>query len=188
MRGLTEDLFDRMICEYPNTVNVHHSLWASEKRLGIINLLTECQGHSVAAGDGVPDLWSGFRVNVGIRYVCHLASTGSPERALDELEHLTDFVEALFGLSEGTELTYRCRAFDKLSGMVSFAILPHSWDNGRDHKALTIRNDAYGIFECIFIYNLIFWLTTQNGWEWFDPIRNHPRYIACVERLKKLDV
>lgn len=56
-RGLTEDLFDRMICEYPSTVNVYHSLWASEKRLSIINLLTECQSHSVAAGDGVPDLW-----------------------------------------------------------------------------------------------------------------------------------
>ena len=26
----------------------------------------------------------------------------------------------------------------------------------------------------------------RTGWEWFDPIREDPRFLACLERIKKL--
>ncbi len=30
-------------------------------------------------------------------------------------------------------------------------------------------------------------LTVPTGWEWFDPIREHPRFLACLERMKEFD-
>ncbi|MBQ7312270.1 MAG: hypothetical protein IJW81_01660, partial [Clostridia bacterium] len=27
-------------------------------------------------------------------------------------------------------------------------------------------------------------LMIQNGWDWFDPIRNDPRYAACIKRME----
>ena len=29
-------------------------------------------------------------------------------------------------------------------------------------------------------------LTERDGWEWFDPIREHPRYLACIDRMNAL--
>ena len=29
-------------------------------------------------------------------------------------------------------------------------------------------------------------LLERDGWEWFDPIREDPRFLSCVERIRKL--
>jgi hypothetical protein len=31
-------------------------------------------------------------------------------------------------------------------------------------------------------------LEAEHGWEWFDPIREDPRFKACVERMRRFVV
>ncbi len=189
--NLRKALFDIVLCRlvrnYPQEVNVHNSLWASKTKLAMIDLLTGTSGMNPVSGDGVPDLWFRARFDAGVRYSCHLASSGKPEEALSALEDLTELYEKFWSLPDQTVLTFRCPALDRIEGTIHHCMMrgpaagPDYKDTTHSARVIVYNTDERDPMWSHWMYTP---LTTKNGWEWFDPIRNDPRYAACIRRME----
>ena len=108
-------------------------------------------------------------------------------------------------MPEGTKLTFRCPELDHLSltwctgvrnpedvenftdGLVlckraeeTFFGLPMYYDrkDGTEEFDHNVRCPVWDIYP----------LEAEHGWEWFDPIREDPRFKACVERMRRFVV
>ena len=135
-------------------------------------------------GDGSIDLFLSERLNLGIRRACYLASTGDSEGAFGVLEDTVSMLEKAMSLPNGTMLT--CTSIS-LEGE-SFVI----WHESREEEGACrpiLRLYRNRLEEVDYVATIgfgfpIFALTAPHGWEWFDPIRNDPRYEAYVERVK----
>ena len=168
--------------------DVWESRWINERKIAILH--TVCGGTPDAAhpvsGDGEVDIWAPDRIWMGIRHACYLASTGEAALAFVYLEDAVSLMERLFALPEGTECGCGCRS---LSGL-SLTLCAYHADNARAVKFNRYPADGRD--------DLGFWgsplhssgiyhaLTAEHGWEWFDPIREDPRYAACAARVRTL--
>ncbi len=184
--------------------HVTTSLWSSRTLLAMVNLLCGISSEDAArhpvSGDGVPDLWYYVRLHAGFRLSCQLAFIGQEEESLAALEDATALYEAFWSLPEGSKLTYRCPTLYRLTGVLHKEL---HWDGqGRqivgEHpdtpilpRQLSPRylsdSDNRTSAELFFFFREYQPLTVPTGWEWFDPIRNHPRFLACLERMKAFD-
>ncbi len=177
------------------------SAWAQQIALGVINLFT---GYRADAGnrpaslmDTTPDLWFMEKYWLGFRLSCALAASGQEAAALDVLENTVKLMENVFSLPENTVLTYRCRTLDRMDRRVVACFISESL---YCVEMEPVREDD-GILRSLRI--MMGWraeddardfvwafddrpLTERDGWEWFDPIREHPRYLACEARMRAL--
>lgn len=136
------------------------SAWAQKTSLEMIGVLTGTAGMNLVSGDGTPDLWIDTRLFLGMRLSCALASSGDADGAFEVLEDTVALFEKFMILPEGTKLTYRCPTLDRIdAGTRSAYVSPTE---------------------------LIRYLAEPSGWEWFDPIRNDPRYSEYINRLNSL--
>lgn len=186
-KALFTIVFPRMVPDYPREVNIGSSLWASKTRLEMIDLLTGTSGMNPVSGDGVPDLWFHTRFDAGVRYSCHLASSGKPEEALAALEDLTELYEKFWSLPDQTLLTFRCPALGRIEGSIHHCMLrgpaagPDYKDTTHNARVIVYNTDERDPMWSHWMYRP---LMIRDGWEWFDPIRNDPRYAKCVKRME----
>ncbi len=185
---------------------VHHvatSLWASRKALELMNWLcdispADAKVHPVS-GDGVPDLWYYARLHAGFRLSCQLAFSGREEEALTVLEDATALYEAFWSLPKGTVLTYRSPTLYRFTGVLHketyrdgqarslsgpLSTLPCFDQLGSRYRSF---QDNSAPAELFFFFRDYTPLTAPSGWEWFDAIRNHPRFLACLRRMEAFD-
>ncbi len=135
-------------------------------------------------GDGSIDLFLAERIDLGIRRACYLASTGDPEGAFVALEDTVSMLETAMSLPEGTMLTCKSISLER----ESFEL----WHDVREESGvcrpfLRLYHNSFGESDRVVTIGFgfpIFALTSPTGWEWFDPIRNDPRYATYVERVK----
>ncbi len=184
--------------------HVTTSLWSSRTLLGLLNVLVGISPEDAAAhpasGDGVPDLWYYTRLHTGFRLSCQLAFLGQTEEALAALEDATALYEAFWSLPEGSELTYRTPTLYRLTGTLhkelhrdgqARRIVGDHHDTPPTARQLSPRymsfSDNRAPAEMFFFFREYMPLTVPTGWEWFDPIREHPRFLACLERMKAFD-
>lgn len=190
-KALLDLVFPRLVKEYPQKIDAENSLFASQMRIAIIDLLTGKTGMNLVSGDGIPDLWYPVRLQAGFRLSAQLAALGETEKALDVLEDITSLYEKFWSLPDQTVLFYRTPILDKIEARLCKCRLPSpiaspDYNNKRKFNARTLSNmtdgiDLHHIFWSVWDYSP---LVLRSGWEWFDAIRLHPRYIACVARMK----
>ena len=189
-KALLELVFPRLVKDYPEKIDTENSLFASRMRIAVIDLLTGQTGMNPVSGDGTPDLWYPVRLQVGFRLSAQLASLGETEKALDVLEDITSLYEKFWSLPDQTVLTYRSSVLDKIEARLSKCRLPSPIVtpdyNNEKFNARTLCSSTEDV-----AFHNVFWsvwdyspLIIRSGWEWFDPIRYHPRYIACIARMK----
>lgn len=187
LESIEKGLFGRLVSGFPPKIDIRESLWGSTCKLALINLLTGNNGENFVAGDGVPDLWFESRFHAGIRYSCQLASTGEISAALNALEEVTSLFEKFYSLPDGTILTYRCPAFDRLFATVHVSMMrgPEAGEEWHiKHSVRLVNNKELRIYQMHWPHIDIWPLVKRTGWEWFDPIRDHPRFGACLERMQ----
>ena len=138
-------------------------------------------------GDGSVDIFVGDRLIWGIKQACYLASTEDPEGAFVVLEDTVSMLEKVMSLPNRTVLSCKSICLED----VRFELQREIWHDqedpdydGRPFLRFFRAGEVDG-----FIYTLHFEfvenaLTAPHGWEWFDPIRNDPRYGTYVERVK----
>lgn len=177
------------------------SAWAQKTALGIINLFTgycaEMGNNPAALMDTTPDLWFIEKYWLGLRLSCALAASGQEEAALGVLENTVKLMENVFSLPADTILTYRAHTLDRMDRRMVACFTSESL---YCVEMEPVRGDD-GILRSLQV--MMGWraeddardfvwafddrpLTERDGWEWFDPIRKHPRFIACVARMGAL--
>ena len=135
-------------------------------------------------GDGSIDLFLDERMELGIRRSCYLAATGDLEGAFVVLEDTVSMLEKAMSQPDGTMLT--CKSFC-LEREV-FELRHDIWEeSGVRRPFLRLYRNGFGEADRVVTVGFgfpIHALTATQGWEWFDPIRNDPRYVGYVERVK----
>ncbi len=189
-KALLETVFPRLVKDYPEKIDAKNSLFASQMRLAVIDLLTGNTGKNTVSGDGTPDLWYPVRLQTGFRLSAQLSALGETEKALEILEDITSLYEKFWMLPDKTVLTYRTPVLDKIQARLCKCRLPSpiaapNYNNAR-FNARTLQSITEGIelrdlFWSVWDYSP---LILHSGWEWFDPLRYHPRYIDCIARMK----
>ena len=163
------------------------SLWASKSKLAVIDLLSGTSGMNPVSGDGIPDLWFHARFDAGLRYACHLSGSGESEAALEALEDLTGLYEKFWSLPDQTVLTFRCPALDRIEGVLHHCYLrgpaagPDYKDTTHNARVIVYNTDERDPMWSHWMYQPLLF---DQGWEWFDPIRDDPQYAHCIERMK----
>ena len=169
--------------------HAHESLLINTTMLNFIHNLcgvTPDPAHPIT-GDGSVDIFVGDRMEMGIRCACYLASTGDPEGAFVVLEDTVSMIEKVMSLPDRTVLSCKsiCLEDELLELRREIWDDPENPDHDRRPFLRFFRaGDPDG-----YVYTLGFGLalhalTATQGWEWFDPIRNDPRYAGYVERVK----
>ena len=141
--------------------------------------VTPDAAHPVS-GDGAVDIFVPVRIDFGIRRACYLAATGDTEGAFVALEDTVSLLERFMSMEEGSELSCSCRWLRDFRLRVE-----HSVWLGWKERILRLAWDPYHYyFGGLAGENIIYPLTADHGWEWFDPIRSDPRFASYVERVK----
>ena len=146
--------------------------------------------HPISA-DGEVDFWVGARIQLGYQRACYLASTGDKEGAFTVLEDVVSLLEKVMKITTPTEL--RCSS-PWATDLVFTA--EETWgrlynDVTRDEeRAIYIYIETNSLTTSYMVYpsHSLNALTAPQGWEWFDPIRNDPRYQGYVDRVRALVV
>ena len=135
-------------------------------------------------GDGSIDLFLDERMELGIRRSCYLAATGDLEGAFVVLEDTVSMLEKAMSQPDGTMLT--CKSF--CLERETFELRHDIWEeSGVRRPFLRLYRNGFGEADRVVTVGFgfpIHALTATQGWEWFDPIRNDPRYVGYVERVK----
>ena len=169
--------------------HVHESLQINTTMLNFIHNLcgvTPDSAHPIT-GDGSVDIFVGDRMELGIRRACYLASTGDPEGAFVVLEDTVSMLEKVMSLPDRTVLSCKSICLEDERFELRRKIWHDQENPDHDKRPFLRFFRANGTNE--YVYTLGFGfaekaLTAPQGWEWFDPIRNDPRYAAYVERVK----
>ncbi len=155
-------------------------------RLGILHSFCEetpTPEHPITCGNGV-DYWAETRLEIGIRRACYLAAMGKPEEAFAVLEDVISLLENVMKIKDRIELkTSRFTPTLKWTA-------EESWFNpnaqpGALERNIFINNSQNFCFE-VYPSSYLQMLTADQGWEWFDAIREDERYKAIVDRVRKL--
>ena len=187
-----------------------HWLRDSERRLNILHAFNDIvpdEKHPVS-GNGILDLWGAVRVDIGFFYAAQLSACGQHDRALTVLEDCASLIEQAYDGFEGGIRNFHVNRTHYMPEDV-----PAVTCNAPDLAGVTARRGpVYGrrgmdkIPDINFFYMLQdvraeqFHLGTIQCWDcltkrslpregflssWLDPIRNHPRYLAVVERIRE---
>lgn len=211
-RNLIHQLFkiaDEQLCGYA-PATAEYVIWAQKTAMEIIHLLTGYRAEPSAGLAGLvdtqSDLWFAIKYWIGLRLSCALAALGQAEAALAVLEDTVTAIETVLRLPEGTVLSYRTRALDRMDATIVSRYMKGPWccvelqpvDGDLTFTAAELahlhqtaegflwyrpseKNKGNRIW-----YVDLYLLDADKGWEGFDPLRKHPRYLACAERMRAL--
>ena len=167
----------------------HESLQINTAILNFLHNLcgvTPDPAHPIT-GDGSVDIFVVDRMEMGIRQACYLASTGDPEGAFVVLEDTVSMIEKVMSLPDKTVLSCKSICLEDERFEIRRAIYHMEKEPVYDRRPYLCFYRVGGTNEYVYTLGFAFAekaLTSPTGWEWFDPIRNDPRYAAYVERVK----
>ena len=145
------------------------------------------------SGNGEVDIFVYERLELGIRRACYLSELGDADGAFAVLEDVVSLLEKVMKITD--EVVYKSSS-PFIDGIT--LTLSESWldfyQNGIESRHISlfyksvINNITTGFVWRVSPEWYYDCLTAERGWEWFDPIRNDPRYQGYTERVKALVV
>jgi len=155
------------------------------------------------SGDGKLDIWAGIRIRIGLYYAAQLTAVGEQERALDVLEDAVGLIEKAADAAipiptcYGEEYpTLLCRTPDlphirayckchRKMKQIYFQTDTAEKEFDRNPAALSYNTDLLDVGVCQSLLSKENFRNV-NGFRsvWLEPIKEHPRYKAVVERLR----
>lgn len=140
---------------------------------------------------GEIDFFAETRINLGTRRACYLGASGDKEGALTALEDTVAYLEKAMKITKTVKIGFGSPWITDISAEAGEDwFQPNNNPTQPQERALYMHYDHGGVTTCSLIYpsRYLYCLITEHGWEWFDAIRDEPRYKACVERVKALVV
>ena len=157
-----------------------------------LNILHAFEGETptddkpITCGKGV-DYWAETRIWIGVRRACYLASLGKPNEAFAVLEDTVSLLEEVMKITAKIEFKPSKFTPDMIWTAEEMWFTNDNTPSDIEERNIFINTK---IGTCFIIYpsQTLYALTAPHGWEWFDPIRNDPRYQGYVDRVKALVV
>jgi len=115
------------------------------------------------------DAWILYRSHQMLYLAAAKFASGDKEGGYKALEESVRLCEIIFHLPIGTELSYNTPVLDLLRVRVT--------------ETLPLRKDTICTTAALNMNYPI--LSGEDGWTWFDCVRNEERFCACMERMKK---
>lgn len=160
-----------------------YHLWAVRTKLEFLNAFCyqKPRPQHFVSGNGRPDIFFAIRIWLGVCYACYLSVLFDHDRAFEILEDSISLLEKVMALPEGTELTSTSPALDGMTAKVkSFSCY---YRNECYHARGVDVSKGHDVIAPIYVLHA---LTDYNGWQWFNPIRNDPRYQKYIKRVEAL--
>lgn len=180
--------------------DVHHLLYVNDLLLDLLHHVCNCDPSPAypISGDGEVDFWVEPRLWLGLRRACYMSHLGTFDQAYLILEDTVSLLEKLMSQSSGTTLRCNSPSLDQMEWVSEECWLTCDnetliqWTQQGDASE-EMQELARYIHRDDTCYMLIpSWfhrvLSEREGWEWFDPIRQSPRYRSYVDRLAALIV
>lgn len=180
--------------------DVHHLLYVNDLLLDLLHHVCNCDPSPAypISGDGEVDFWVEPRLWLGLRRACYMSHLGAFDQAYLILEDTVSLLEKLMSQSSGTTLRCNSPSLDQMEWVSEECWLTCDnetliqWTQQGDASE-EMQELARYIHRDDTCYMLIpSWfhraLSEREGWEWFDPIRQSPRYRSYVDRLAVLIV
>ena len=141
------------------------------------------------APKGEVDFFAQSRLTLGVARACYLGASGDRENALIALEDTVGYLEKIMEITTPRKISFGSPWIRDIT-----AEAHEDWDAPSNNPTLPLEREIYlyyihgGVTTCSLVFpsNILYQLTAEHGWEWFDPIRNEPRYKAAVERVRAL--
>lgn len=184
-------ILDNGFIDFRDAPNAQDSLAANTFKLGLINSYC-CQTpdpeHPISV-NGEVDVLVEHRISLGVHRACFLSATGDTEGAFKVLEDTVSLLEKAMAIT--SPVTLKCAS--PWAKDISYTA-EEDWHNNDptvdEEKMLYIHTRIGNVDNVYCVYPSMYldWLTTTRGWQWFDPIRNDPRYQGYVDRVRALVV
>ena len=165
--------------------------WMSGPNLDYLHALhniTPDPEHPVS-GNGEPDLWARYRIDLGFHHAAYLAGNGETDKAfavlndaISLLEKLTAIPWQLYQYDPKTVLTSSSPLFPTFT-LEAAAGCCRSQEDGQRYRIVNMsygkRKIQWGIQLCPFRF-----LGRLKTWTAFDPIRDDPRFAECLAHME----
>lgn len=152
--------------------------------------------------DGTLDLFVDIRLNLGAKLVASCAGTGDIDGALTAMEDWISLFEQVMHQKDGTEFSCASPALAHFHPTISSFWMQIDWKQREERFAfLEISGEHTYANQCEKFNGSNFGLFDPSGYlyyfapnftgaflrpSWLDPIRDHPRYLAALDRLNAL--
>jgi transcriptional regulator with XRE-family HTH domain len=180
--------------------DVHRLLYVNDVMLDLLHHVCNCDPSPAfpISGNGEVDFWVEQRLWMGMRRACYMVALNRIEEAYLILEDTVCLLEKAMTQANKTELRCGSPSLDQMVWISEECWLAcdegdliqwtQSGDSSEDiqEKARYIHREG----NCYMIFPSWFYraLTERQGWEWFDPIRETPRFQAYAARISRLIV
>ncbi len=183
--------------------DAHFAAKVSEKKLQILHAFngTAAEEKYPLSANGIADMWTPVRIRIGRNYAAQLAALEEYDRALTVLEDIAGMAEQSSDFSDRSLLRkFIPRAKKYPLVPVVSPLLPDvgayrspssEWKCVHFHFSCSDHRASLGFMGAVNYPSLITFLTTRsteptNNFRapWLDPIRDHLRYRAVVERIE----
>lgn len=147
--------------------------------------------HPISAKNGAVDFLANQRIRLGLLRANYLASAGDTESAFIVLEDTVSLLEKVMKITSSVELGCSSPWASELKHTAVEAWIPIDNNPTNDQeRVIDIHIRIGNVQYCNLISPSMNYqkLTDLQEWNWFDTIRNDPRYQGYVERVKALVV
>ena len=170
-------------------VNVEGSLFEAHCKLNLLHNLCEespTKQRPITCGNP-PDVFAIQRIWLGMVYITAYAAQNEYEKVYTILEDIVMLTEAIMVLPDGTDIGCNSPALSSLR--LSIEHTYHHTIGNSTGFYYTLENgesDFYGSIEPNMLYECLY-TANYHRWSWLQKIRNEPRFIKLVNRLKVMD-
>ena len=182
--------------------DAHFAAKVSEKKLQLLHTFNGmcAEERYPLSANGIADMWTPVRIRIGRIYAAQLSALGEYERALTVLEDVAVLAEQS---CDFPDLSLFVKSFSlakcPLVPVIS-PLLPDvgayrhpilEWKHVSFHFSCSDHRSHGGFMGDVNYRDLVTFLTSRSAEPtdsfrvpWLDPIREHPRYKAVVERIQ----
>lgn len=178
--------------------DVHHLLYVNDVLLDLLHHVCNCDPSPAypISGDGEVDFWVEPRLWMGLRRACYMVALDRTDQAYLILEDTVTLLERAMAQPAKTQLRCGSPSLDQMVWMSEECWIACDnenliqWTEQGDASEEPQERVRYIHREGTCYMLVPSWfhraLAEREGWEWFDPIRDTPRYRSYVERVAAL--
>ena len=126
----------------------------------------------------LPTAWIGYHAEMQYRLSCALFGCGKKEEGYEMLNRALDGLENWCAIPDETPLDLgHPNAFGDVKGVKGKTLFLFP-DGSLHHERMD---------KGFYTVSIAMSMTAPNGWEWFDSVREEPRFLACLARAREIE-